>query len=117
MAIGILSGLNTVSAGECCACSSNDYATVAKITFSVAVAIRLCSACREELCKKLNDTQQKESQGRAVLALLMAASKEDLMKIEGIGEDCATSVYAYFRNGENKKAIEQMLACGVNPTI
>lgn len=40
-------------------------------------------------------------------------SKEDLMKVEGIGPEVATSVYQFFRDKKNKESIERLKKAGV----
>lgn len=40
-------------------------------------------------------------------------SKEDLMKIEGIGPEVATSVYQFFRDKKNKESIDRLKKAGV----
>ncbi len=40
-------------------------------------------------------------------------SKEDLMKIEGIGPEVATSVYQFFRDKKNKESIDRLKKAGL----
>ncbi len=49
------------------------------------------------------------------LNALKSASIEDLNAIDGIGEKMAKSIYDYFRNEENLKAIDKVLSLGLKP--
>ncbi len=44
---------------------------------------------------------------------LLAAKKEDLLAVEGIGEQAAMSLTEYFANNENRKMIETLLDLGL----
>lgn len=44
---------------------------------------------------------------------LMNMSKEDLLKIEGVGEKVAGAIYEYFSDDKNRQEIEKLLAHGV----
>jgi len=44
---------------------------------------------------------------------LVAASKEELTAVKGIGEEISQSVRAFFKNPENQRNIERMLKAGV----
>ena len=44
---------------------------------------------------------------------LVAASKEDLAVVKGIGEQISQSVRAFFENTENQRNIERMLKAGI----
>ncbi len=46
---------------------------------------------------------------------LMAASQEELQSVEQIGPIVAQSVYEYFRNENNRRVVEELLAAGVRP--
>lgn len=46
---------------------------------------------------------------------IMEASLSELENIDQVGPKMAESVYDYFRNEENRKVINQMLAAGVSP--
>ena len=43
------------------------------------------------------------------------ATIEDLNAVEGVGEKMAQSIYNFFKNEENLKAIEKAFSLGVNP--
>lgn len=45
---------------------------------------------------------------------LMSESEENLLKINDIGEVCATSIYKYFHDEENIKLIEELKQLGLN---
>ncbi|WP_339136021.1 MAG: NAD-dependent DNA ligase LigA [Candidatus Electrothrix sp. GW3-4] len=47
------------------------------------------------------------------LDALLAAEKEDLLAVEGIGEQAAMSLIEYFSNSENRKMIETLLELGL----
>ncbi|XOF34472.1 MAG: NAD-dependent DNA ligase LigA [Candidatus Electrothrix sp. YB6] len=47
------------------------------------------------------------------LDALLAAEKEDLLAVEGIGEQAAMSLTEYFSNNENRKMIETLLELGL----
>ncbi|XCN74582.1 MAG: NAD-dependent DNA ligase LigA [Candidatus Electrothrix aestuarii] len=47
------------------------------------------------------------------LDALLAAEKEDLLAVEGIGEQAAMSLTEYFSNSENRKMIETLLGLGL----
>ncbi len=47
------------------------------------------------------------------LDALLAATKEDLLAVEGIGEQAAMSLMEYFSNNENRKMIETLLDLGL----
>ncbi|QQG65417.1 NAD-dependent DNA ligase LigA [Desulfobulbus oligotrophicus] len=44
---------------------------------------------------------------------LMTAEKEQLLHIEGVGEQIATSVHEYFMDADNRATIRQLLAAGL----
>ena len=46
---------------------------------------------------------------------LMQMSKEDLLKIEGVGEKVAGAVYDHFRDTKNRQEVEKLLGYGVKP--
>lgn len=46
---------------------------------------------------------------------LMHMSKEDLLKIEGVGEKVASAVYDYFADPKNRHEVEKLLTNGVRP--
>ncbi len=49
------------------------------------------------------------------LKSLMTMSKEDLLKIEGIGEKVADSILEFFNDSDNQDEIKRLLAHGLNP--
>ncbi|MFR6055641.1 MAG: helix-hairpin-helix domain-containing protein [Eubacteriales bacterium] len=49
------------------------------------------------------------------LEALAAAEKEELMEMDDVGEAVAESIYAYFRDGDNKNELERLAAAGVKP--
>ena len=51
------------------------------------------------------------------LEALMAASQESLEAIDQIGPKIAQSVYEYFRNPQNRKVLDELLAAGVKPEL
>jgi len=51
------------------------------------------------------------------LEVLMEASQESLEVIDQIGPKIAQSVYEYFRNPQNRKVLDELLAAGVKPEL
>ncbi|WP_310600189.1 NAD-dependent DNA ligase LigA [Desulfobulbus sp.] len=49
----------------------------------------------------------------ADLGQLMAAGKEQLLQVDGIGEQTAESLVAYFQDRENRETVEQLAGLGV----
>ncbi|MCL2789722.1 MAG: NAD-dependent DNA ligase LigA [Desulfobulbus sp.] len=49
----------------------------------------------------------------ADLSQLMAASKEQLLQIEGVGEQTAESLAAYFQDQENREMVAQLIDLGI----
>jgi DNA ligase (NAD+) len=45
---------------------------------------------------------------------LRAASNEDIVAVEGIGPKIAESVYAWFRDPDNLRIVDKLIAAGVN---
>jgi hypothetical protein len=120
VSIQIITGLDKAVFGECCACSDPKCISVTKIIFGDTARsqqIRLCNGCKAELLEGLKNDDHSICEGREALGLLMAASKEDLMEIEGIGEDAADSIYEYFHEPSNVAMIEALIAAGVNPML
>jgi DNA ligase (NAD+) len=48
---------------------------------------------------------------------VMNATREQLLGVKDVGEIVADSILGYFQDDENRRAIERMLAAGVNPQI
>ncbi|MDR0543728.1 MAG: NAD-dependent DNA ligase LigA [Odoribacteraceae bacterium] len=48
---------------------------------------------------------------------LAAATREQLVEVEGVGEQMARSVVSYFEKEENRIMLEQLLALGVNGSL
>ena len=49
------------------------------------------------------------------LAPILAASEEDLLRVEGVGPEVARAVREFFADPENRRAIDRLLAAGVDP--
>ncbi len=47
------------------------------------------------------------------LEALMAASKEELLQTEGVGEQVATSIIEYFQNPRNRELLQRLEAAGI----
>jgi DNA ligase (NAD+) len=49
------------------------------------------------------------------LAPIMAATEEDLLRVEGVGPEVARAVVEFIADPENRRAIDRLLAAGVEP--
>jgi DNA ligase (NAD+) len=69
-----------------------------------ALGIRYVGWQNAELLARAFGTQER----------LRAASNEDILAVEGIGPKIAESVYAWFRDPDNLRIVDKLVAAGVN---